>query len=106
MGTKDDLEAKISDPLEFCRVLSGKLDVISASIGLVDAEFTQQTALADIAATTDITAVPGSFADLAAVRTYLAGANVVPNIETRLDNLEAKVNALLAKLRLAGALAS
>lgn len=59
-------------------------------------------AVADIAASTNITAVPGSFADLAAVQTYLAGANVVPNIESRLDGLEAKVNDLLAKLRTAG----
>lgn len=59
-------------------------------------------AVANIAATTNITAVPGSFADEAAVQAYLAGANVIPNIETRLDNLEAKVNDLLAKLRTGG----
>lgn len=61
-------------------------------------------AAADIAATTNITAVPGSFADLAAVQTYLAGANMVPNIESRLDALEAKVNTILARLRTAGVL--
>jgi hypothetical protein len=65
---------------------------------------TQAAAEADLAATTDITAVPASFADLPAVRTYLAGANVVPNIETRLDNLEAKLNAALAKMRSSGVL--
>lgn len=59
-------------------------------------------AVANIAASTNITAVPGSFADLAAVQSYLAGANMVPNIESRLDALEAKVNDLLAKLRTAG----
>lgn len=58
-------------------------------------------AAADIAASTNITAVPGSFADLAAVQTYLAGANMVPNIESRLDALEAKVNTILARLRTA-----
>lgn len=61
-------------------------------------------AAADIAASTNITAVPGSFADLAAVQTYLAGANMVPNIESRLDALEAKVNTILARLRTAGIL--
>lgn len=61
-------------------------------------------AAADIAASTNITAVPGSFADLAAVQTYLAGANMVPNIESRLDALEAKVNTILARLRTAGVL--
>lgn len=104
MTTKDDLEAKISDPLEYCRILAGKLDTISAAIGLVDAEFEEQTALADIAASTNITAVPGSFADLAAVQTYLAAA--IPIAEARLDTIETKINALLAKLRLAGVLAT
>lgn len=61
-------------------------------------------AAADIAASTNITTVPGSFADLAAVQTYLAGANMVPNIESRLDALEAKVNTILARLRTAGIL--
>lgn len=61
-------------------------------------------AAADIAASTNITSVPGSFADLAAVQTYLAGANMVPNIESRLDALESKVNTILARLRTAGIL--
>jgi hypothetical protein len=56
-------------------------------------------AVADIAATTNITSVPGSFADLAAVQSYLAGAAMVPNIESRLDALEGKVNIILARLR-------
>lgn len=58
-----------------------------------------KAAEADIPASTNITAVPGAFADLAAVQAYLAGVNVIPNIESRLDTLEAKVNAVLAKLR-------
>lgn len=61
-------------------------------------------AVADIAASTNITAVPGSFADLAAVQTYLASANVVPNIESRLDALEGTVNTILARLRTLGLL--
>ena len=61
-------------------------------------------AAADIGASTNITAVPGSFADLAAVQTYLAGANMVPNIESRLDALESKVNTILARLRTASIL--
>jgi hypothetical protein len=52
---------------------------------------------ADIVASTDITAVPGAFADLAAVQTYLDTA--VPIVEDRLDALESKVNAILAALR-------
>ena len=54
--------------------------------------------IASIGVTTNLTAVPASFADLAAVRTYLAGANMVPMIETRLDNVEAKIDALLVAL--------
>lgn len=72
----------------------------------VAAAFTPGTAVADLAASTNITAVPGSFADVAAVQAYLAGANVIPNIETRLDNLEAKVNAALGSLRVAGIIAT
>lgn len=60
------------------------------------------TAVSSIATTTNITAVPGSFADLAAVQSYLAGANAIPNIETRLDNLESTVNTILARLRTLG----
>jgi outer membrane murein-binding lipoprotein Lpp len=73
-----------------------------------------------IGATTDLTAVPGSFADVAAVQTYLAGANVVPRVESRLDvieaqsdlisgqvnSLNAKVDALIAALKVAGIMAS
>lgn len=57
--------------------------------------------VAAIGASTNITAVPGSFADLAAVQTYLAGANMVPNIEARLDALETKVNAILTGMKAA-----
>lgn len=67
--------------------------------------FTQGAAVANLAASTNITAVPGSFADLAAVQTYLAGANMVPNIESRLDALEAKVNSLLTSIRAGGFIA-
>ena len=62
--------------------------------------------IAALGTTTNITAVPGSFADAAAVQTYLAGANVIPNIETRLDNLESKVDAVIAALKTAGVIAS
>lgn len=62
------------------------------------------TAVTDIAASTNIGAVPGSFADLAAVQTYLATA--IPIIESRLDTLEGKVNTILARLRTAGIVSS
>lgn len=67
---------------------------------------TQQANIAAIGATSNITAVPGSFADLAAVQTYLAGAGVVPRVESRLDAVEAKIDAVIAALVAAGVLAS
>jgi hypothetical protein len=61
--------------------------------------------VAALGATTNITTVPGTFADVAAVQAYLAGANMVPNIEARLDSVEAKVNAILTSLKNAGVMA-
>ena len=73
---------------------------IGMGIGLA----AQAAAVADLAASTNITAVPGTFADLAAVQTYLAAA--IPIIEARLDANEAKINAMLASLRAAGVMAT
>lgn len=42
---------------------------------------------------TDLSAVPGSFATLADVQTYLS--TVIPEIETRLDNIESKLNEII-----------
>jgi hypothetical protein len=61
-------------------------------------------AVANLSASTNVTAVPGSFADEAAVKTYLDLA--VPIIETRLDNIETKLNALLTALRAAKVISS
>lgn len=65
---------------------------------------TPQSNITNIATTTNITTVPASFADTSAVQSYLAGANVIPNIQTRLSNLEGKVNNILVALRAAGIL--
>jgi hypothetical protein len=66
----------------------------------------QAATIAALGTTTSLTAVPGSFADLAAVQTYLADANVIPMIETRLDNIEGKVDALIAAVKTAGLVAT
>lgn len=63
------------------------------------------TTIAAIPATTNITTVPGVFADVTSIQTYLSGTNVIPNIESRFDNLEAKVNELISKLKISGAIA-
>lgn len=56
--------------------------------------------VAALAVSTNITAVPASFADATAAHDYLALA--IPIIETRLDNLETKVNAILTSIKAAG----
>jgi hypothetical protein len=68
---------------------------------------TQQAHIANMVVVNNpVASVPGSFADLPAVRTYLAGATVMPGIEARLAALEAKMNALLLALETANVLAS
>lgn len=56
-------------------------------------------AIADLAGV-NLTAVPGAFADEAAVKAYLD--LIVPAIETRLDDIEAKVNEIITKFEGAG----
>lgn len=53
--------------------------------------------LSKLGATTDLTSVPASFADLAAVKTYLD--TLIPEVEGRLDALEAKVDEVIQKLQ-------
>lgn len=79
---------------------------LSSPTWSITSGLTQQANIAAIGATSNITAVPGSFADLAAVQSYLAGAGMVPRIESRLDAIEAKVDAVIAALVAAGVLAS
>lgn len=66
--------------------------------------FTQAATVAAIGATSNLTAVPGSFADLAAVQTYLV--TLRSEAEARLDAIETKVDALLAALKTAGLVAT
>lgn len=83
--------------------INDNFDLLEEAVNsLENGELSPAPAVANLAATTNITAVPATFADEAAIRTYLAGTNVIPNIEVRLDNLESKVNAILAALRTSG----
>lgn len=85
--------------------VNGNFEKIEDAIAVIDeGSLVPQANIANIATTTNITAVPASFADLASVRTYLADAGVISNIEVRLDQIESKVNAVLAALRSAGLL--
>lgn len=56
--------------------------------------------VANIEPTTDLTAIPGSFADLAAARS--AVNTLKSDAESRLDAIEAKIDAVLAALQAAG----
>lgn len=78
----------------------GHLNYILSLLGNIEGSGADVT---NLATSTNITAVPGSLADVADVQTYLATA--VPIIETRLDNIESKVNSLLTSLRNAGLIA-
>lgn len=57
-----------------------------------------------LGSTTNMTAVPGSFADVAAVRTYFI--THLSEDEARLDAIEAKVDAVIAALKTAGLMAT
>ena len=61
-------------------------------------------AIASLGATTNLTAVPGTFADEAAVQTYLVALRA--DVEARLDAIEVRVDAVLAALRTATVLAA
>lgn len=63
----------------------------------------QGAAVADLAAHTNLTAVPGSFADEAAVQTYLV--TLRSEVEAALDALDAKVLALQNSLQGGGVIA-
>ena len=76
------LRQKVFNTAEDQKLLA---DLLTELIGIGD--------VTDISGT-DLTAVPGTFADLAAVQTYLN--TLVPEIETRLDNIEAKLNEIVA----------
>lgn len=87
-------------------VVNQNFDDLNTAVEEIQATQVEEAAtVAAIGATTNITAVPASFADATAARDYLAGANVIPNIEQRLDNAEQKINELITKLKASGAIA-
>lgn len=62
------------------------------------------TVIAALGTTTDLTAIAATFSDLAAART--AVNTLKTETETRLDTIEAKVDAILAALKAAGLMAN
>ncbi len=67
--------------------------------GDTNSTITQAANVAAIGATSNLTAVPGTFADEAAVQTYLVTLRA--EIESRLDVIEAKVDAEILALKTA-----
>jgi|SRR6478609_7833631 len=85
------------------KIVNDNFEIVKDAIeGLEASEITQADAIAGLSAGTAITTVPASFAALSDVQSYLAGANVMPNIQTRLSAIETKVNAIITALRASG----
>lgn len=87
-------------------VVNQNFDDLNTAVEEIQATQVEEAAtIAPLAAQTNITTVPGSFADLTAVASYLSGANVIPNIENRLDLILTKVNEIIINLKASGAIA-
>jgi hypothetical protein len=67
---------------------------------LKNSTLTPASAIVVIPASTNLPAVPASFADLSAARTAVEAQRVA--VEARLDTIEAKVNEIVSKLKAAG----
>lgn len=74
--------------------LSEKINTLEAS------ELEASATIAVLGTTTNLPAVAGTYADLAAARTSVAAQNVA--VEARLDLLDAKVDEIITKLKAAG----
>lgn len=76
----------------------GKLKSILTD--LEDSSLTPSATIAVIPASTNLPAVPATFADLAAARTAVEAQRAA--VEARLDTVEAKINEVITKLKTAG----
>lgn len=87
------------------KIINDNFEDVQEQIDAIEASQIEPAAtIAAIPASTNITAVPAEFEDVAAVRTYLADAGMVANIEQRLDLIESRVNTLIANLKASGAI--
>jgi len=109
---EETLNSMHSDPNNQMRTIAQRIDTLQISGG-------QGVAVADLGASVDLTLVAPTAVDLNAIfsdieveAALLAKADqakvvtMMGVIETRLDNIEAKLNALLASLRNSGQVAS
>lgn len=74
--------------------LSGKIN------SLEESTLEPSATIAVLGTTTNLPAVAGTYADLAAARTSVAAQNVA--VEARLDAVEAKLDEVITKLKTAG----
>lgn len=63
---------------------------------------TAATTIVALGVTTNLTAVPGTFVDLPAVQTYLV--TLQADTEARLDDIEGKLDTLIADLKASGSI--
>lgn len=87
------LATSLADPGAARELVAAINTAVAATAATTIAALGTSANVTAIGSTTNITSVPGSFADAAAVQSYLAGANAVPLIESRLDVIEGKTDA-------------
>jgi len=73
-----------------------RIETLEEAVGTME----PAVAIATIGVTTNLPAVPGTFADLAASVTYITSLRAAT--EVRLDTIEAKIDLLITNLRAAG----
>lgn len=83
--------------------LEEEIEAINTEIEAIEGSAVQEAAAVANISGTNLPAVPGAFADTAAVKTYMD--SLVPASETRFDLIDSKINDLLTKLRASGAIA-
>lgn len=81
-----------------------KVKAIFTKINSTKLTASKATTITALGVTSDLTAISATFADLAASRT--AVNTLKTETETRLDTIEAKIDSLIAKLKMAGLVAT
>jgi predicted RecA/RadA family phage recombinase len=91
-------------PAGFAYSAAGSGDATGLVLLASNQGYKQAAVVAALGSTTNLTAIAGSYADLAAARTSVN--TLAGEVEARLDALDAKVDAILTSLKAAGAMAA
>lgn len=84
-------------------VLNENFEIIEKAIEEIEVtQVEPAAAVTTFSGVANLPAVPGTFADVAAVKTYMD--TLVPAIENRLDAIESKINSLITGFRASGAI--